>query len=194
MKDLVLCIDLGSSSVRCSLYELPPNENEQAHHHHHHHHHHGGGGGGGGGPIQQLRRRDDGQVVSAARSWQAVLDGKIQWWQPQSQQSTNDSDNNAQQPLSLLDLVDASVQDVLDQVKQEESVQIVAVGFSSLVMNLVGVDSEGQVIPQATACYACNQPAVANKVKELQRYVCAQTCSQPQREREREKVLWRLGF
>lgn len=161
MKELVLCIDLGSSSVRCSLYELPPNNDKQAHHHHH----------CGGGPIQQLRRRDDGQVVSAAKSWQAVLDGKIQWWQPQPQQSTNDSDN-AQQPLSLLDLVDACVQDVLDQV-QQESVQIVAVGFSSLVMNLVGVDSKGQVIPQATACYACNQPAVANKVKELQRYVRA---------------------
>lgn len=47
---------------------------------------------------------------------------------------------------------------------------IVAVGFSSLVMNLVGVDAEGiPVGDEATLSYACNLPQVATKVKELQR-------------------------
>ena len=36
------------------------------------------------------------------------------------------------------------------------------------IMNLVGVDDQGQVLPEATMSYACNAPAVAAKVKELQ--------------------------
>ena len=143
MKKLILCIDLGSSSVRCSLYEMEPGHK---------------------------------LVASVAKAWEAVRQGKIHWWQ---QQDDNDT------MISLLDLLDQSIDDVLQKLaslsssannQEESSPQIVAVGFSSLVMNLIGVDQQGKVIPEATLSYACNDAMVAAKVKELQRYV-GRTCA-----------------
>lgn len=144
MKKLVLCIDLGSSSVRCSLFEMEPGHN---------------------------------LVLSVAKPWEAVRHGKIQWWQPQPQQDDNSKDLNS--TISLLDLVDQSMDELLEKLasststgsEESSSPQIVAVGFSSLVMNLIGVDQQGNVIPQATLSYACNDALVATKVKALQRYV-----------------------
>ena len=131
MKKAVLCIDIGSSSVRCSLYELA------------------------GETIRPLA--SDGVPLLAARSWDAVhpTTGHIQWWQ-------NNNDG-----AEMLDFVDSCIDDVFAKLLSID-VQMVALGFSSLVMNLVGVDAQGQVLPEATMSYACNAPAVAANVKELQ--------------------------
>ena len=148
-KRLILCIDLGSSSVRCSLFEW-------------------------GETVRPFRLDDTAtsSSSSASQSWEAVREGKILWWQ----NTATDADN---QPLCLLDLVDQCMDQVLGgkmlaaatttSSKDDDAPQIVAVGFSSLVMNLVGVDRDGQVVPEATLSYACNDATVAQKVKELER-------------------------
>lgn len=131
-QQLILCIDLGSSSVRCSLYTIGDDNAAE--------------------PIQVL----DGGSTSLA--WEAVHPetGKIRWRQ-------------APDGCTLLDLVDQCVDELLEKLPSS-SMDIVAVGFSSLVMNLVGVDAEGiPVGDEATLSYACNLPQVATKVKELQR-------------------------
>ena len=151
---LILCIDLGSSSVRCSLYELvvPPHDDD--------------GTAAETGWIVAWHQGHDGSsfLSSSSRPWQAVHAGKIQWWQKTTSTGKNDDG------VSLLDLVEECIDDILVNLQQTcDKIQIVAVGFSSLVMNLVGVDKHGKVIPEATLSYSCNETSVATRVKTLQR-------------------------
>ena len=137
-QQLILSIDLGTSSVRCSLYTTS-NSNEE--------------------PIQLFGD-------ASSLSWEAVHPetGKIRLHQ------FGDDETN----VTLLDLVDQCIDKTLAKLQQSSSssddVEIVAVGFSSLVMNLIGVDADGTPVgEEATLSYACNLPPVAAKVKELQR-------------------------
>jgi hypothetical protein len=53
--------------------------------------------------------------------------------------------------------------------------QVVGVGFSAFAMNLVGVDRTGTPLEDSTCTlsYACNTPEVAQQVADLKKYVCA---------------------
>lgn len=138
MKRLVLCIDLGSSSVRCSLYRLPDE---------------------GTKTVQPF---DETESISMA--WEAVHaeTGKVRLQQPRVDGTT----------ISLFDLVDQCIDATLVQLSLASEVRIAAIGFSSLVMNLIGVDKEGNPVgEEATLSYACNLPVVSAKVNELQRWV-----------------------
>jgi gluconokinase len=70
---------------------------------------------------------------------------------------------------SLLDEIDACIDKTLQALRsQQESFQVVGVGFSTFVMNLVGVDRDGNVVgEEATISYACNSPQVAQECKSL---------------------------
>ena len=49
--------------------------------------------------------------------------------------------------------------------------RVVAIEFSTFVMNLVGTDADGNPIEDesVTASYACNSPEVAEECRRLQR-------------------------
>ena len=128
-QQLALVIDLGSSSIRSSLYSLPHD----------------------GSSLHCLH------VVSLP--WEAVHAGSICLDQPASETS----------PSSLLDIVDECIDGILAKlIPGEDEMEVVALGFSSLVMNLIGVDAQGKPVGlEATLSYACNSPEVANKINEL---------------------------
>ena len=79
--------------------------------------------------------------------------------------STNDSER------TLLDLVEECVDETLTKLQHaHDSIEVVAVGITSFVMNLVGIDAHGNIVgPQATMSYACSSDAVANEVDFLKR-------------------------
>lgn len=88
-------------------------------------------------------------------------------------------------PGGLLDAIDTGVDRVLQQLERlsqpppspatpphdhYDSYKVRAVGFSTLVMNLVGVDREGALVgDSATLSYACPSPSVHAEVEDLQR-------------------------
>ena len=144
MKPLVLCIDIGSSSARCSLYSLPNEESKS---------------------IQAV-----GEPVSA--SWEVIhpTTGRIQLQQQQQHphpHPTQTSNRSSDSIVDVFEILDGCIDEVLQRLPS--GAEIVAIGFSSLVMNLVGVDANGKPVGQeATLSYACNLPQVALKTKELQ--------------------------
>ena len=137
---LILCIDLGSSSVRCSLYSMSGSSSNE----------------------ESVQPFDE----ACSLAWEAVHHetGKIRFQQGIPGDKGNEN-------VTLIDLVDQCIDKTLSKLKSLSSeVEIVAVGFSSLVMNLVGVDANGVPVgEEATLSYACNLPQVTAKVKELQR-------------------------
>jgi hypothetical protein len=141
MNKLILCVDLGSSSVRCSLYELVDDLVVE--------------GNDGRAAVQVV----DGLVTGL--SWQAV--------HPHTGRLCLQQDDDR----SLFAVVEACIDETLQKLatSTKSDGAIVAVGFSSLVMNLLGVDAAGQPVgEEATLTYACHSSAVAAKVQELQGY------------------------
>ena len=62
--------------------------------------------------------------------------------------------------------------ELLSQLENDERREIMGVGFTSFVMNLVGVDRDGNVMgARETMSYACSSKNVAQQVHALQRFV-----------------------
>lgn len=127
-RKIILSIDIGSSSVRCSAYSW----------------------------------NDASTVVealvgcSSSRPIQAAAAG-------------------TRQPILdlLLEYVDNCVEDTLQCLRQRQQqpnneFRIIAVGFSTFVMNLIGLDKDGNIVDGATITYACNSPRVAQECQLLQ--------------------------
>lgn len=70
---------------------------------------------------------------------------------------------------SLWDEVDACIDTILQDIRQNyASFQVMGLGFSTFVMNLVGVDCSGNVVgEEATLSYACNSSEVVDKCRKL---------------------------
>ncbi len=127
-RKIILSIDIGSSSVRCSAYSW-----------------------------------DDASTVvealvgcSSSRPIQAAAAG-------------------TRQPILdlLLEYVDNCVEDTLQCLRQRQQqpnneFRIIAVGFSTFVMNLIGLHKDGNIVDGATITYACNSPHVAQECQLLQ--------------------------
>lgn len=74
--------------------------------------------------------------------------------------------------LEVLDWVEECVDETLQKLQQGrmDGVKVVAVGFASFAMNLVGIDIDGNIVgPEATTSYACSSDAVAEEVDSLKR-------------------------
>jgi len=150
---LILCIDLGSSSVRCSLYSM---------------------NGSNSNNVESVQPFHE----ASSLSWEAAHHetGKIRLQQQPNQQQQQQQQAmvpgiHENETVTLFDLVDQCIDTTLAKLQSTSSsgVEIVAVGFSSLVMNLIGVDAHGNPVgEEATLSYACNLSQVAAKVKELQ--------------------------
>jgi sugar (pentulose or hexulose) kinase len=131
---VILAIDIGSSSIRCTAYDVSNQE------------------------CNQYRA-----VASQSQSRRSVQPGtgKILL--------ANDDDGT-----TLLDDIDVLVDQVLSQLQSvsHEAYNVIAVGFSSFVMNLVGVDVHGHLMgDHATLSYACSQSDVNAEVNNLKRCV-----------------------
>ena len=143
---VIVAIDIGSSSVRCSAYQLlatTSNAKES--------------------PVKALDNCRSSRLV---RSVQPNT-GKIQLL------GSQDNDDDPQNGKSLMDNLDESMDELLGILRNtlgQGGFQVVAVGFSSFVMNLVGVDSNGSFVgDEASISYACNSPHVAQQCRNLRR-------------------------
>ena len=128
---VILALDVGSSSARCSAYRI---------------------------------LKDDPTTVQALNDCSAQR--KIRSVQPNTGKIKLTGED-----CSLLDEIDACVDTTLQALRDNgESFQVVGLGFSTFVMNLVGVDKNGHVVgEEATISYACNTREVANECRTLRR-------------------------
>jgi gluconokinase len=127
--DVILALDIGSSSIRCVAYSLTEGTSSVS----------AVPGCSSSIPARSVRPNT----------------GKIQW-----KSSGNET---------VLDKVDSCVESVLKSLrKNKTSFRVVAVGFSSFVMNLIAVDKDGNVLgDDLTMSYACNAPAVAKECQAI---------------------------
>jgi gluconokinase len=131
---IIITIDVGSSSVRSSAYALLS-----------------------GGTLSP-------SMASASRPKRSVQPntGKIVL------KGVGDSP-------SLMDLVDQCVDETLRRLRElfdrDQQWEVLGIGFSTFVMNLVGVSVDGEVVgEEASISYACNSAAVGEEVQALKRY------------------------
>ena len=131
---VILALDVGSSSVRCSAYDCRDTETLPE--------------------VSRLR------CLATSRRLRRSVDfqGRIAW-----KESTSCASD------TLLDVLDECVDDVLKQLQGEKHI-IMGVGFSTFVMNLVGVNRLGEMVgDDATMSYACQIPDVNAEVEILKR-------------------------
>ena len=154
---MILALDIGSSSVRCSAFSTScsPQNDEN------------GGGGGGDDDSSVAVKALPGMTASRTVQQVQPNTGKILHLFP-------DHDNG--QP-SLFDVIDQCVEETLECLRRRSAAdvgggrpfRIVGVGFSSFVMNLVGVNGLGVPVgEEASISYACNTAEVAKEVQSLQ--------------------------
>jgi gluconokinase len=209
---IILALDIGSSSVRCTAYRMVEKQQQQQQQQH---------------PPATSETTGENEsklskttiitvesipgCSSSSRILQSVQpnSGYINLRPEQQQQqqqpnyneihsknsTTTSNEGKADASLSLLDEIDSCIDDQLKRLEEvmisspiavttttttEEqadpstdpppppSYQIVGIGISTFVMNLVGVDSEGNLVgPMASCSYACNAPAVALECRSL---------------------------
>lgn len=140
-RKVILALDIGSSSIRCMAYEL---KNIEV-------------GASGSGRSRDLRLIPG---TTASKSIRAVQPntGKIHL-----------KDSNG---IFLLDAIDAYVDATLKSLRRlgddSNPFEIVGIGISSFVMNLLAVDERGECLgPEASISYACNAPEVAKECQNL---------------------------
>jgi sugar (pentulose or hexulose) kinase len=123
-QEVILAIDIGSSSVRCSAYSFRDNT------------------------VNCL------VGCSSSRLIQAAAAG--------ARKETIDL---------LLEYADCCVDETLEKLRQQEqhntNFRVVALGFSTFVMNLVGIDRAGNLVDGATLTYSCNSPLVTRECQNL---------------------------
>jgi hypothetical protein len=77
---------------------------------------------------------------------------------------------------SLMDSIDKCIDETLHKLREQfnggQQWDVVGVGLSTFVMNLVGVTVDGDLVGEdASISYACNSPEVGKEVQALKRYV-----------------------
>lgn len=145
---VILAVDVGSSSVRCSAYRVVDDDSSTA-------------------SVQAL---DGCSAQSKLRSVEPNS-GKI------ILMGTHDSSKQEgeSRDYSLLEEIDACIDTTLIALRERyppASLQVIGLGFSTFVMNLVAMDKNGVIVgSEATLSYACNTPQVANECRSLRRFV-----------------------
>jgi len=136
-RHVVLSIDVGSSSIRCTAYDITS-------------------------AVAYAVAYDPLPVCAASSALRKVIQsgtGRILVY----------SDTNSED-RTLFDDIDQCVDEVVQQLNSSTD-KVVAIGFSTLVMNLIGVDEHGIPIGNdTTMSYACQTPTVNQEVDRLKRY------------------------
>ena len=130
---IILAIDTGSSSTRCTAYELRHEEgsnNEEV-------------------SVTTPIIKDIGIHHSIPLSCIIPSTGHIRIH-------------------DILTSIDESIDNVLSSLRNSsmKSYQVVAIGFSTFVMNLIGVDEMGEPLDETATCsYACNRKDVVDECR-----------------------------
>jgi len=164
MLELILAIDIGTSSIRCSAYQIhhpsPPSSSASE------------------------DDDDDDTTITTSSTYPCIqylpgsLSAKpISMIEPNSgkiylfpRQQTYDKEH-IQNP-SIFDWIDKCMAETIQFLRQytSSSFHIRGIGFSSFVMNLIGVDQWGLILhPHATFSYACNTVQVQQECQQIQR-------------------------
>ena len=144
---LVLAIDVGSSSIRCSAYRMVTSDDD-------------------GGSTSTLPG-----VVTSVEGCSSSI--KTQGVMPNTGKIGIYRENDGGDERCMLDDIDTCVDVTLDKVREKydasnSSFIVSAVGFSTFVMNLVGIDCDGKPVGNdATLSYACNAPDVARECEAI---------------------------
>jgi gluconokinase len=118
---IIITIDVGSSSVRSSAYALHS-----------------------GGTLSP-------SMASASRPKRSV--------QPNTGK------------IVLKGVGDSPLRKLRELFDRDQQWEVLGIGFSTFVMNLVGVSVDGEVVgEEASISYACNSAAVGDEVQALKRY------------------------
>jgi hypothetical protein len=141
---VVLSIDIGSSSVRCSAYNVSSGVEDRS--------------------IGESCSRVTNLIASHSIDCRTV--------QPNTGRVLVNGDDDDKSRNNLLDIVDQCVDINLKQVHDifgdGNEYNVVAFGFSEFVMNLVAVDCNGQLLGnEYSMSYACNTTAVSNQVNSI---------------------------
>jgi sugar (pentulose or hexulose) kinase len=149
--DLILCIDIGTSSIRCSAFEiLQPSSGRHD-------------------PSSNLVAFVSGSLSSKRISCIEPRTGNINIYPYHTSNGSQDADNHS----SIFDVIDSCVDETLTFLRCHSSYSsssILGMGFSSFVMNLIGVDRSGKPLgPQATMSYACNSRHVQEECQRIHR-------------------------
>jgi len=149
-KSIILAIDAGSSSVRCIGYEYHGNNTEN---------------------TQDIDNNDINKNAHFSSSLVTAVDG-ISHTISISAIDPNTGNIHVKQVLSAIDECVDEVLSLLrstqDNTSSNDGYQIVALGFSTFVMNLVGVDVNGDPVSDVATCsYACNRDDVVRECQAL---------------------------
>lgn len=177
MLPVIIAIDVGSSSIRCTAYDCSTdavttatgsNTTSCASPH----------------PVQPLPSYTILASYSYPRKSIEPYTGHINIVDNtsgslSSSLSTADSSNATTTVVSsnnLFDCIDICVDQVLDQLQMDandtmnNNYNIIGVGFTTFVMNLIGIDRNGQTMGNdVTMSYACQTQQVQEEVLQLQR-------------------------
>jgi len=148
-KSIILAIDAGSSSVRCIGYEYHGNNTEDTHNI----------------DIDNINYNQSLSPLITA------VDG-VSHTISMSAINPNTGHIHTQQVLSAIDeCVDEALcllRSAQHNNTSNDRYQIIAVGFSTFVMNLIGVDINGDPVSDVATCsYACNRDDVVRECQAL---------------------------
>ncbi len=139
-RSIILVVDAGSSSVRCTSYEL----------------------------FSSRSGRSE-EVPISSQSPIKAIEG-MNHSVPMMSVSPNTGYIRIHEVLGAIDLCIDEVLRLLRQTFTDEGYNVTALGFSTFVMNLVGVDEFGQPLgDEATMSYACNRADVLDACSRIKR-------------------------
>jgi len=154
--EVIIAVDVGSSSVKCNAYSMRPQEEVDAIASHpeaqpQQHHY-----------QQEQQQQQQVPLTSLAQSAKVLRavrpgTGKV---------------IAVEQIIAAAEDCISNVLSSLQAAYGSHDFVVIAVGFSSFTMNLIGLDEDGQPIGEdATISYACNTREVVEEVERLKRCV-----------------------
>ena len=173
---IILALDVGSSSVRCSAYKLLTAAHQDD------------DDDGQQGTVESIlgcfAKRDlrsvqpnTGKILHLVQQEQRRQpDGDACTTNDGDDEDDRDDDNNKCKGTTFLfddidDCVDETLQALRTRYNHRDFI-VVGVGCSSFVMNLIGTDTNGQPVGSlASMSYACNDFDVVRYCRSLKRYV-----------------------
>jgi len=147
---LILTLDVGSSSIRCSVHQTEYNLKNN-----------------GCPKIKTIPEYTTVRKVSSVRPNTGKI---ILHRRPPRNDSFKNNDNSEERSIHLLDDIDSCIDETLGKIG--ENFEVVGLGFSTFCMNLIGVDRQGRVVGEnATLSYACNDGRVTQECERLKKWV-----------------------
>ena len=143
---LILAIDVGSSSIRCSAYRMVTSDDDKG-------------------------STSSSGVVASVEGCSSSI--KVQAVEPNTGKVRIYRKNESGDEECMLDSIDNTVSMTLAKVREKYGASnstfvVSAVAFSTFVMNLVGIDRDGKPVGNdATMSYACNDPEVAGECEAI---------------------------